>query len=82
MKLFSIVMLIFLILSSIAVSVMKSKLGSIIVFAAYSLIMAVLWQQLKAPDLAITEAAVGAGITTVLLMLTLTKIRSTKKWGK
>jgi len=79
MKLFSIVMLMFLIFASIAVSVMKSKLGSIIVFAVYSLIMAILWQQLKAPDLAITEAAVGAGITTVLLMLTLTKIRSVKK---
>jgi len=82
MKVFSIIMLTFLILSSITVSVMKSKLGSIILFAIYSLIMAILWQQLKAPDLAITEAAVGAGITTVLLMLTLTRIRSTKKWGK
>jgi uncharacterized MnhB-related membrane protein len=58
---------------------MKSKLGSIIVFAVYSLIMAILWEQLEAPDLAITEAAVGAGITTVLLMMTLTKIKGMKK---
>lgn len=79
MKIFSIIMLMFLIFSSIAVSIMKSKLGSIIVFTVYSLIMAILWQQLEAPDLAITEAAVGAGVTTVLLMLTLTKIRSIKK---
>jgi uncharacterized MnhB-related membrane protein len=79
MKLFSILMLIFLIVSSIAVSTMKSKLGSIIVFAVYSLIMAILWEQLEAPDLAITEAAVGAGITTVLLMMTLTKIKGMKK---
>ncbi|MBP1926000.1 putative MnhB-related membrane protein [Sedimentibacter acidaminivorans] len=79
MKVFSIIMLIFLIFSSIAVSTMKSKLGSIIVFAVYSLIMAILWEQLEAPDLAITEAAVGAGITTVLLILTLSRIRSIKK---
>ncbi len=79
MKVFSIIMLIFLIFSSIAVSAMKSKLGSIIIFAVYSLIMAILWQQLEAPDLAITEAAVGAGITTVLLILTLTRIRGIKK---
>jgi uncharacterized MnhB-related membrane protein len=72
-------MLTFLIFSSIAVSSMKSILGSIIVFTVYSFIMAILWQQLEAPDLAITEAAVGAGITTVLLMLTLTKIRGIKK---
>lgn len=79
MKVFSIIMLIFLIFSSISVSAMKSLLGSIIVFTVYSLIMAILWQQLEAPDLAITEAAVGAGITTVLLILTLTRIRGIKK---
>lgn len=79
MKVFSIIMLMFLIFSSIAVSAMKSTLGTIIVFTVYSLIMAILWQQLKAPDLAITEAAVGAGITTVLLILTLTRIRGIKK---
>lgn len=79
MKVFSIIMLIFLIFSSVAVSSMKSLLGSIIVFAVYSLIMAILWQQLQAPDLAITEAAVGVGITTVLLVLTLKRIRGVKK---
>nr|WP_312579879.1 hydrogenase subunit MbhD domain-containing protein [Sedimentibacter sp.] len=79
MKVFSIIMLIFLIFSSVAVSSMKSLLGSIIVFAVYSLIMAILWQQLQAPDLAITEAAVGVGITTVLLILTLKRIRGVKK---
>ena len=79
MKIFSLIMLIFLIFSSVAVSSMKSLLGSIIVFAVYSLIMAILWQQLQAPDLAITEAAVGVGITTVLLILTLKRIRGSKK---
>lgn len=79
MKIFSIIMLVFLIFFSVVVSSMKSILGSIIVFAVYSLIMAILWQQLEAPDLAITEAAVGAGITTVLLILTLTRIRGINK---
>jgi len=41
------------------------------VFSAYSLLMAILWTQLRAPDLAITEAAVGAGVTTVLLIVTI-----------
>ncbi|KAJ52473.1 putative MnhB-related membrane protein [Clostridium tetanomorphum] len=79
MKLFSIIMLTFLILSSIIVSSMKSLLGAIIVFTVYSLLMAILWQQLNAPDLAITEAAVGAGVTTVLFILTLKRIRGVKK---
>ncbi|WP_315114751.1 hydrogenase subunit MbhD domain-containing protein [uncultured Clostridium sp.] len=79
MKIFSIVMLLFLIVSSIMVSYVKDLLGAIIVFMVYSLIMAILWQQLNAPDLAITEAAVGAGITTVLFILTLKRIKGEKK---
>lgn len=78
MKVFNIIMLIFLIGSSIAVSSIKNLLGAVIVFMTYSLVMAILWQQLNAPDLAITEAAVGAGITTLLFILTLKRIRGGK----
>ncbi|QZY55285.1 hydrogenase subunit MbhD domain-containing protein [Crassaminicella profunda] len=79
MEIFSIVMLLFLIIAAISVSVVKDLLGTIIIFTVYSLIMAILWQQLNAPDLAITEAAVGAGITTLLFVLTLKKIRGAGK---
>ncbi len=79
MEIFSIIMLLFLIFSAIAVSAMKDLLGSIIVFMVYSLIMAILWQQLEAPDLAVTEAAVGAGITTLLLIVTLKKVKGVNK---
>ena len=78
MKVFNIIMLVFLIGSSIAVSSIKNLLGAVIVFMTYSLVMAILWQQLNAPDLAITEAAVGAGITTLLFILTLKRIRGGK----
>ena len=78
MRLFNIIMLVFLIGSAIAVSAIKNLLAAIIVFMTYSLVMAILWQQLNAPDLAITEAAVGAGITTLLFVLTLKRIRSGK----
>lgn len=79
MKVFSIVMLLFLIGASIAVSLIKNSLSAIIVFMVYSLIMAILWQLLNAPDVAITEAAVGAGITTLLFVLTLKRIKGVKK---
>jgi uncharacterized MnhB-related membrane protein len=72
-------MLLFLIIFSISVSSIKNILGSIIVFMVYSLIMAILWEQLNAPDLAITEAAVGAGVTTLLFVLTLKRIEGIKK---
>ncbi|RXM79508.1 cation:proton antiporter [Clostridium tetani] len=79
MKIFSIIMLLFLIASSVAVSYIKDLLGAVIIFTVYSLIMAILWQQLNAPDLAITEAAVGAVITTILFVITLSRVRGAKK---
>lgn len=72
-------MLMFLIGSAVIVSTIKSLLGAIIVFMVYSLIMTSLWQQLNAPDLAITEAAVGAGITTILFILTLKRVKGVRK---
>ena len=42
---------------------------------AYSLIMCVVWILLESPDLTITEAAVGAGISGTLFLMTLKKIR-------
>jgi energy-converting hydrogenase B subunit D len=79
MKTFSIIMILFLIIASIAVSTIKNLLGAIIIFTVYSLVMAILWQQLNAPDVAITEAAVGAGVTTLLFVLTLKRIKGVKK---
>lgn len=79
MELFSLLMLLFLVVSAVAVSVIRSTLATVIVLTIYSLIMAILWQQLGAPDLAITEAAVGAGVTTVLFMLTLKRVGGLRK---
>ena len=42
---------------------------------AYSLIMSILWMIMESPDLAITEAAVGAGVTSLLFFVTLKKIK-------
>ena len=43
---------------------------------SYSLVVSVIWILLESPDLAITEAAVGAGITSVLFFVTLKKIHA------
>jgi uncharacterized MnhB-related membrane protein len=65
-----------LVVCALAVSFTKNLLTSLIVYMAYSLIMAVIWMLLESPDLAITEAAVGAGITSVLFFVTLKKIHA------
>ncbi|MCR5324218.1 MAG: DUF4040 domain-containing protein [Lachnospiraceae bacterium] len=64
----------FLIVCAVAVSFTKSILSSIVIFSAYSLIMSVIWILMESPDLAITEAAVGAGVTGILFYATLKKI--------
>ena len=76
MEIFQIVLFIFLIVCAISVSFSKNLLNSIIIFMSYSLIMAIIWILLESPDLAITEAAVGAGITSVLFFVTLKKIQA------
>ena len=52
----------------------KKLLNTILIFMSYSLVMSIIWVLLESPDLAITEAAVGAGVTTVLFLVTLKKI--------
>ena len=76
MKVFQVVLFIFLIVCAISVSFSKNLLNSIIIFMSYSLIMSIIWILLESPDLAITEAAVGAVITSILFFVTLKKIHA------
>lgn len=68
------ILLVGVIVCAIAAPLCKRLLASVIVYMALSLMMAVLWSLLQSPDLAITEAAVGAGVTSILFFLTLKKI--------
>ena len=76
------ILLLFLVFCAIAVSFSKNLLNSVIIFMSYSTVMAILWILLESPDLAITEAAVGAGITSVLFFVTLKKINVIDKMVK
>ena len=69
------ILLVFLVLCAAAVSFHKNLLNSILIFMDYSLIMSILWMIMELPDLAITEAAVGAGVTSLLFFVTLKKIK-------
>lgn len=72
---FHLLLLSFLIICALAVAHIKDLLSAVIIFAAYSLIMAVVWQQLSAPDIAMAEAAIGAGVTTLLFLVVISKTR-------
>lgn len=79
MKLFEIILLICLIVCAVSVAFTRDLLTSIVIFMSYSLIMCVIWILLQSPDLAITEAAVGAGVTSILFFITLKKIKAIRK---
>lgn len=51
----------------------RDLLASVILLAAFSLFMCLLWLAMGAVDVAFTEAAVGAGVTTVLLVVAVFK---------
>jgi energy-converting hydrogenase B subunit D len=70
---FNLLLMLFLLATAIVAVTLKDLLAAVVVFSAYSLIMAMLWTQLRAPDLALTEAAVGAGVTTVLFIIVVYK---------
>lgn len=79
MQIFTCILLVFLIVCAISVSFSKNLLNSILIYMSYSLVMSVLWIVLESPDLAITEAAVGAGVTSILFFITLKKIHAIMK---
>lgn len=65
---------------AVAIVQVRSLLCAVILGGIYSLLMALVWHNMEAVDVAFTEAAVGAGISTVLLLGTLLHVeRDTKQ---
>ncbi|MBE6114652.1 MAG: DUF4040 domain-containing protein [Erysipelotrichaceae bacterium] len=81
MQTFELILLSFLIICALAVSLSRNLLVSLIIFMSYSLVMSILWIVLQSPDLAITEAAVGAGVTSIIFFVTLYKIKGLREFN-
>ena len=62
---FRILLLAGLVICAVATALVRKPMRAVIIYMAYSIIMSVVWLLLESPDLAITEAAVGAGILTL-----------------
>lgn len=75
----TILILIFIIILSVYTLSTKDLLNGVIALSAISLLSAILFYLLYAPDVAITEAAVGAGVSTVIFVWA---IRSTERKDK
>jgi uncharacterized MnhB-related membrane protein len=79
MEILNVILLAVIVACAVAVSLTRDLLSAVIVFMIQGLAMSVVWILLQAPDLAITEAAVGTGISTVLMLAALKKIQSVRR---
>lgn len=80
--LIDVVLLGILVIIAIAILFTRHLFAATMLAGAYSLTSAALFVNLDAVDVAMTEAAVGAGISTVLLLGTLTLTRRREKLHK
>ena len=68
MEILNVILLLLIVACALAVAVTKNTLSAVIIFMAQGLVLSVVWILLRSPDLAITEAAVGAGVSSILLL--------------
>ena len=76
MNVFVLMILGFLVVCAVSTALTRSLLASVVIYMAYSVLMCIIWMVLESPDLAVTEAAVGAGVTSLLFFITLKKIHA------
>ncbi|MDA3972164.1 MAG: DUF4040 domain-containing protein [Desulfobulbaceae bacterium] len=76
---FDVLLLPMVIICALAALTIKDLVGAAIVTGAYSFLMCLLWTEMLAVDVAFTEAAVGAGVSTILLLATALHIKRKAK---
>lgn len=69
-----IILLIIVVLAILSLQ-FKDLLSAIISLAAFSFMLSLLFYYLHAPDVAIAEAAVGAGVATILFILVISRTK-------
>jgi uncharacterized MnhB-related membrane protein len=76
---FDVLILTMVILCAVAALTLKDLVSAAVLSGAYSFLMCLLWTEMLAVDVAFTEAAVGAGVSTVLLVATALHIKRRSK---
>ncbi|RUO32852.1 Na(+)/H(+) antiporter subunit B [Aliidiomarina sanyensis] len=75
MMIFDVILGVGLVLACASVYLSNNLFRSVVLFIVFGLLLALTWTRLQAPDLALAEAAIGAGLTGVLLLDTLGTLR-------
>ena len=82
LELFAILLLVLMAVCAIAVVFIRRLLSAVIVYSIFGVLMSIMWLLLEAPDLAITEAAVGVGISGMLFFILLRRIHKVDRHRK
>jgi multisubunit Na+/H+ antiporter MnhB subunit len=72
-------MVVLLLVVAVYTIAVRSTFAAVIAFAAYGLLVAVAWVRLQAVDVALTEAAIGSGVTGVLLLGAAARLRASEQ---
>lgn len=75
------VLMVLIVVTALAAVTSRSLLAASMLLGIYSLLVAAAWVGLHAPDVAFTEAAVGAGVSTVFLLAALVRTGWREKPG-
>ena len=67
----NLVLLVFAVIVAVAALTVKDLLSAVVLLSAFSFFMCLLWTEMGAVDVAFTEAAVGAGVSTVFFIAAL-----------
>ncbi len=67
---FDIIILVFMLVTAMVSLQVKDLVSASMLLGVYSFLICLLWAEMGAVDVAFTEAAVGAGLSTVFLIAT------------
>jgi len=76
--LFDVLLGIGLLLAALGALWSRSLFRSVVLFVVFGLLVAIAWVRLEAPDVALAEAAIGAGLTGALLLDAVGHLRRTR----
>lgn len=77
-NLFDLLLLFAMVLLALVAVLTGNRRRSIMLFITFGLLLALVWARLRAPDIALAEVAIGAGLSGALLMSTLRRNRQTQ----
>jgi len=75
----SIILIVIMVVSAIIAAELKDLISAAIALGVMSLVVSILFFVLQAPDVAITEASIGAALSMAIIIFA---IKATKRWEK